>query len=75
MRMEDSRGECRHQAVGDDAIGLSQVGIAASAPYLHDGSAQTLEDVVLSARDGAMGYTGGLSEREIQALVAYLETL
>ena len=50
-------------------------GIAASAPYLHDGSAPDLRAVVLASRDGSMGDTSGLSEREIDALVAYLESL
>ncbi len=53
----------------------SLVGIAATAPYLHDGSAETLMGVLVSARNGAMGDTGGLSDAELQDLVAYLESL
>lgn len=51
------------------------VGIATSPPYFHDGSAPTLMDVLLRARDGSMGNTGALSEAELQDLAAYLETL
>jgi cytochrome c peroxidase len=50
-------------------------GIGATAPYLHDGSAPTLRDVLLRAGDGSMGDTSGLTEAELDALVAYLERL
>jgi mono/diheme cytochrome c family protein len=53
----------------------SLVGVAASAPYLHDGSAATLKDVVIRGRDGSMGNTSMLSDSEIDDLVKYLETL
>jgi mono/diheme cytochrome c family protein len=53
----------------------SLVGIAASEPYLHDGRAATLRDVVLLARDGSMGNTGALSDAEIDDLVRYLKSL
>jgi hypothetical protein len=49
-------------------------GVGATAPYLHDGSAETLYDVLVRARDGSMGDTSGLDEHELKALVAYLET-
>jgi mono/diheme cytochrome c family protein len=49
-------------------------GIAATGPYLHDGSAATLRDVLLAARDGSMGNTGGLTDHELDALEAYLRT-
>lgn len=45
-----------------------------SAPYFHDGSAATLEDV-LDMTDGTMGHTGHLSEDERDDLLAYLRTL
>ena len=45
-----------------------------TAPYLHDGSAATLHDVLEQTR-GAMGNINGLSEDDLDALVAYLETL
>jgi mono/diheme cytochrome c family protein len=51
------------------------VGIAASGPYFHDGSAPTLRDVVISARDGSMGDTSSLNDAQINDLVAYLKSL
>ncbi|MBK6683806.1 MAG: hypothetical protein IPG45_04980 [Deltaproteobacteria bacterium] len=53
----------------------SLTSIAASAPYLHDGSAPTLADVVERARDGSMGNTGGLSDSERADLVRFLQSL
>lgn len=53
----------------------SLVGIAASAPYLHDGSAATLRDVLELSRTGAMGDTSALSEDELADLEAYLRSL
>jgi len=53
----------------------SLVGVAATAPYLHDGSAPTLHAVVESARDGEMGDTSSLSVAEVDDLVAYLKSL
>ena len=50
-------------------------GIAASAPYLHDGSLPTLAAVVQFARSGAMGDTSALSDDDAAALVGYLESL
>lgn len=48
-------------------------GIGATAPYLHDGSAATLRDVLEMARSGAMGNTSMLNDEEMQALEAYLK--
>jgi mono/diheme cytochrome c family protein len=53
----------------------SLVGIAASAPYLHDGSAQTLTGLMRRSRDGSMGDTSSLSDAQIEDLVAYLSSL
>jgi len=53
----------------------SLLGIASSAPYLHDGSAPTLHAIVESARDGEMGDTSSLSVAEVDDLVAYLKSL
>ena len=53
----------------------SLVGIAASAPYLHNGSAASLRDVLLSASDGAMGTTGLLTEAELDDLEAFVNSL
>ena len=49
-------------------------GLWHTAPYLHNGSAPTLEDV-LTMTDGTMGKTGHLSQVERDALIAYLKTL
>ncbi|REE92868.1 YVTN family beta-propeller protein [Paenibacillus taihuensis] len=49
-------------------------GIYATAPYLHDGSAATLEDVIKRAGD-EHGHTSELSDMEVQDLVAYLKQI
>jgi cytochrome c peroxidase len=54
----------------------SLIGVAASAPYFHDGSAATLP--ALLRDNGAvhgMGQTAQLSDPQIADLTAYLETL
>lgn len=48
--------------------------VADTAPYMHDGRFATLRDVLVST-DGKMGYTRGLDEADISALIAYLETM
>ncbi len=53
----------------------SLVGIAASAPYFHDGSSRTLEAVVERSVDGEMGDTSMLSAYEKADLVSFLESL
>ncbi|HMV66597.1 MAG TPA: c-type cytochrome [Myxococcota bacterium] len=47
-------------------------GVSATAPYLHDGSALTLRDVIERSRDGSMGDTSSLSDHEMDALEAFL---
>src|SRR5262249_54874086 len=49
-------------------------GIADSAPYLHDGSAATLHDVLEKTR-GKMGNITSLSPADEDALVEYLRSL
>ena len=49
-------------------------GVADSAPYLHDGSAATLRDVLERTR-GRMGNIQGLSPDDLDALVAYMRSL
>jgi cytochrome c peroxidase len=49
-------------------------GIADSAPYLHDGSAATLRDVLENTR-GKMGDISSLSSADLDALVEYLRSL
>lgn len=64
-----------------DLLGLegvvtrSLVGISGSPPYFHDGSAKTLRDVLERVRDGSMGYTGDLSDEEMDLLELYLKSL
>jgi cytochrome c peroxidase len=55
-----------------DTPTLRQVGL--TAPYFHDGSARSLEEVVERNGD-RMGKTSQLSAGERLALVAYLRTL
>ena len=55
----------------------SLLGLAASAPYFHDGSAATLE-VVLRDRAAVHGMVGparALGEPEVADLTAFLESL
>jgi DNA-binding beta-propeller fold protein YncE len=49
-------------------------GLAWTAPYLHDGSAATLEQMLWQTGD-KMGQTSHLTPEELDALVAYLQTL
>ena len=51
----------------------SLVGVSATAPYFHDGSAATLREVVL--RTDEKGFSADLSDSEIDDLVHYLRTL
>ena len=68
----------RHKLMGTlrESDTPSLLGVAASAPYFHDGSAATLESLL---RDrGAvhgMADTARLSDREVADLTAFLETL
>jgi cytochrome c peroxidase len=48
--------------------------VALSAPYFHDGAAQTLEELIAENHD-RMGTTSQLSALEQRALSAYLQTL
>jgi DNA-binding beta-propeller fold protein YncE len=48
-------------------------GVASSPPYLHDGSAATLHDVLVKTK-GKMGNTTMLSDADLNALVEYLKT-
>ncbi len=54
----------------------SLIGLAASAPYYHDGSAATLRDLLLeNGSVHGMGKLSQLKAHDVDALVAYLETL
>jgi len=64
-----------------DMFGMENVrtrglqGVAASAPYLHDGSAPTLRSVLTRAGDGEMGTTSMLSQAQLTDLEEYLKSL
>jgi DNA-binding beta-propeller fold protein YncE len=54
----------------------SLLGLAASAPYYHDGSATSLRDLVLeNGSVHGMGRLDSLKNQEVDDLVAFLETL
>ncbi|WP_139492010.1 cytochrome D1 domain-containing protein [Brevibacillus dissolubilis] len=51
-------------------------GVWATAPYLHDGSAQTIYDVLVTRNTaGKHGNVQGLSKDEIEALVEYVNSI
>ncbi|MCB9665337.1 MAG: hypothetical protein H6732_14595 [Alphaproteobacteria bacterium] len=50
-------------------------GVGSTAPYLHDGSAPTLRDVLLRAGNGAMGLTRHLTDEELDDLETFLRSL
>jgi cytochrome c peroxidase len=54
----------------------SLIGVGASAPYFHDGSAATLE-ALLRDRGAVhgMGDAGKLNDKQVADLIAFLETL
>jgi len=65
-----------YDLLGNGAMNTpSLLGIGASGPYLHDGSAATLRDVLDLAVAGWMGETADLDEADLQDLVAFLESL
>jgi cytochrome c peroxidase len=91
-KMDDSRSAYTHRALTADLKGAwrtpSLRNVALTAPYMHDGSLATLEDVVWHYNTGGRGATGehvgdpaaeikplGLTADEISDLVAFLETL
>ncbi|MBN8228964.1 c-type cytochrome [Corallococcus macrosporus] len=54
----------------------SLLGVGRTAPYLHDGSAPSLKARLLNGREtNQHGMTAGLSDADVDDLVAYLETL
>jgi cytochrome c peroxidase len=54
----------------------SLLGVGRSAPYLHDGSQPTLKARILMNKDlNRHGMTSGLSDQDVDDLVAYLKTL
>jgi hypothetical protein len=68
--------QLRHTLYGlADVDTPSLIGIAATLPYLHDGAAPTLRDVLEGARDGSMGDTSALSDADLEDLEAFLRSL
>ena len=68
------------KGLGQEIQGLafdtpSLAGLFATAPYFHDGSAKTLDDVLKLSDAGKMGDTSGLSKQQREDLKAYLLTL
>jgi cytochrome c553 len=53
----------------------SLLGLGATAPYLHDGRQQTLQELLIGVRNGEMGDTSSLTDRELEALEMFLLTL
>lgn len=53
----------------------SLIGVAATAPYIHDGSARSLRDVIELSRTGVMGDTSSLTNDEMTALETFLRSL
>ena len=60
---------------GKNMRNRSLIGISATAPYFHNGEFKSLHEVVEWARMGGMGNTSGLSESDMNALIAYLYSL
>lgn len=67
------------QRLGQPLVGLDTPtlkGIWATAPYLHDGSASTLEDVLIRRNpEGKHGNTRALSPKQLKQLTAYLQQI
>jgi len=53
----------------------SLLGLWSTGPYLHDGSAETLLDVLTSNTGDAHGVTSSLTPTELDQIVAYLQSL
>ncbi len=49
--------------------------VSATAPYLHDGRAATLREVLELSRDGSMGDTSMLTDAEMDDLEAFLRSI
>ena len=64
-----------HRIRGVDVRTPTLIGIAASAPYFHDGSAESLRELLERSRDGKMGNTRDLTDAQLEALEAFLTTL
>lgn len=71
--------ELSGERAGDLLFGIDTptlLGVWETAPYLHDGSAASLRDVLTTRNvDDLHGYVSILSEAELDQLVAYLEQI
>src|SRR5262245_21318825 len=71
---EDSGTRAGEPLFGIDTPTL--LGVWETAPYLHDGSAPTLRDVLTSKNpDDLHGFVSALSPEELDELVAYVEQI
>ena len=65
-----------HAMVGEASVNTpGLIGIASTAPYFHDGSAETLADVIDRSDEVGMGHTSQLSTAEREDLETYLRSL
>lgn len=65
-----------HELFGLQAVNTPPLtGIAATAPYLHDGSASSLEAVLVLSSAGRMGDTSMLTADQLADLAEYLRSL
>jgi cytochrome c peroxidase len=53
----------------------SLIGAIASPPYMHDGSVESLRDVLKQAKSLGMGDTSSLNEQEFEDLLLYVKSL
>ena len=72
-RYTDNQSHDIYGTLGVNTPGL--VGISATPPYLHEGTAPSLRDVLESARQREMGDASMLSEAEMSDLEEYLRSL
>ncbi|MFO8035919.1 MAG: hypothetical protein R6U57_04765, partial [Anaerolineales bacterium] len=64
------------EALGPEIDTPTLLGLSRSAPYLHDGSAATLLDVLTTANpEDRHGQTSQLTDRDMEALVEYMLSL
>jgi cytochrome c peroxidase len=70
-------GDGPHEKLGPAFDTPSLLSLYKTAPYLHDGSATNLMDVLITTAnlEDRHGATRRLTERELQNLVAFLQSL